>query len=241
MRKKQLKLQGAPAHQKTKSSASKRPHAQKTLGAESEPKSKKTPKQMESDSSSPGIEDPKAATGSPQHPTVTSIIVTIQPKSSRAPTYHPITPPDSDKGSMDEVNDPAVEKKENSPPKIITQHSHTSGSELEDEKNEDAPLEKDAGMQDPREIPEDGSEDGSPETNQDLDDPDNEEEEDQSMFNFDEEPMRTRMRIQMMLVMKKGMSKKINKHQNNPRPTQKLILPTTPQGLRLTLSFPYLL
>lgn len=48
-------------------------------------------------------------------------------------------------------------------------------------------MEKDAEIQEPGEIPKDESEDGSPETNQDVDDPDNEEN-DQSMFNFVEEP-----------------------------------------------------
>lgn len=51
-------------------------------------------------------------------------------------------------------------------------------------------MEKDAEMRDPREILEDESEDGSPKTNQDVDDPDNEEGDDQSMFNFDEEPLK---------------------------------------------------
>ncbi|XP_050878706.1 uncharacterized protein LOC127082504 [Lathyrus oleraceus] len=89
---------------------------------------------------------------------------------------------------MGEVKNPIAERHENSPSKIITQHSHTSGSEPKDEQNEYAPMEKDAEIQDPREIPEDEFEDGSPETNQDVDDPNNEEEDDQSMFNFDEEP-----------------------------------------------------
>ena len=43
-------------------------------------------------------------------------------------------------------------------------------------------------MQDAREIPEDESEDGSPETRQGTYGPDDEEEGDQSMFNFDIEP-----------------------------------------------------
>lgn len=43
-------------------------------------------------------------------------------------------------------------------------------------------------MQDPEEVPEDEYEDGSPETDQDVDDPDNEEEDNCSMFNFNEEP-----------------------------------------------------
>ncbi|XP_050888894.1 uncharacterized protein LOC127094067 [Lathyrus oleraceus] len=143
---------------------------------------------MESDNSSPGAEDPKVAARNLQHPTVTLIVVTIHPKSSEAPTYHPTTPLHSDKGSMGEVNNPAAKGQENSPPKIITQHSHTSGSEPEDEHNEDAPVERDVEMQDPREIPEDESEDDSPDTNQDVDDLNNEEEDDHYMFNFDEEP-----------------------------------------------------
>ena len=79
---------------------------------------------------------------------------------------------------MSEVNNHAAERQENSPPKIITQHSHTSGYEPEDEQDEDAPMGKDAKMQDTREIPEDESEDGSPETNHDMGDPDSEEEND---------------------------------------------------------------
>ncbi|XP_050909800.1 uncharacterized protein LOC127123641 [Lathyrus oleraceus] len=187
-RKKQLKLQGSPIHPKTKTNASKRPSSLKIPGAESEPKLKKTLEQMESDNSSPGVEDPKAVAGSPQHPTITLIVITILPESSGAPTYHATTSLDFDKGSIGEVNNPATERQENSPPKITTQHSHTSGSEHEDEQDEDAPVEKDAEMQDAREIPEDESEDGSPETNQDMGDPDNEEEDDQSIFNFDIEP-----------------------------------------------------
>lgn len=50
-------------------------------------------------------------------------------------------------------------------------------------------MEQDAEMQDPGEIPKGEFEDGSPETNQDVDDPDNEEGDDQSMFNFNEEPL----------------------------------------------------
>lgn len=59
------------------------------------------------------------------------------------------------------MNNPAAEGQENSPPKIITQHSYTSGSEPEDEHNEDALVERGVEMQDP----EDESEDGSPDTN----------------------------------------------------------------------------
>lgn len=85
---------------------------------------------------------------------------------------------------MGEVNNPGAEILEDSPPKTITQHSHTSGSKHEDEQDEDVPVEKYAEMQDAGEIPEDGS----PETSQGMGDPDDEEEEDQSMFNFDVEP-----------------------------------------------------
>lgn len=45
-------------------------------------------------------------------------------------------------------------------------------------------------MQDAREIPEDESEDGSPETSQGMGGPDDEEEGDQSMFNFEIEPLK---------------------------------------------------
>lgn len=90
---------------------------------------------------------------------------------------------------MDEVNTPATERQENSPRNIITQHSHASGSEPEDEHVEDAPMEEDAEIRDPGEIPKNESEDSSPETNQDMGDPDNEEGDDQFMFNFDEETL----------------------------------------------------
>lgn len=84
---------------------------------------------------------------------------------------------------MGEVNNPAAKGQENSPPKIITQHSHTSGSEPEDEHNEYAPVERDVEMQDPEYEFEDGSQD----TNKDVGDPDNKEEHDHFMFNFDDE------------------------------------------------------
>ncbi|XP_050897360.1 histone deacetylase HDT1-like [Lathyrus oleraceus] len=61
---------------------------------------------------------------------------------------------------MDEVNNPAAKGQENSPLKIIIQHSHTNDSEPEDD---------------------------SPDTNEDMDDPDNKEEHDHFMFNFDDE------------------------------------------------------
>lgn len=50
-------------------------------------------------------------------------------------------------------------------------------------------MERDVEIQDLGEILEDESEDGSPDTNQDMDDLDSEEEVDHSMFNFDEEPL----------------------------------------------------
>lgn len=90
---------------------------------------------------------------------------------------------------MGEVSNRTAEMQEDSPPKTTTQHSHTSGSKHGDEQDEDAHVEKDTKMQDAREILEDESEDVSPETSQGMGDPDDEEEGDQSMFNFDVEPL----------------------------------------------------
>ncbi|XP_050875583.1 uncharacterized protein LOC127079215 [Lathyrus oleraceus] len=187
-KKKQLKLQGALVHLKVKTSKAKKSHALKIPGAESGPKSKETLEQMESDNSSPRVEGPKVVAGSSQHPTVKPTDVTILLESSGAPTCHPTTPVDSEKGYMGEVNNVAAEIQEDSPPKTITQHSHTSGFEYGDEQDEDVLVEKDAKMQDAGEISEDESEDGSPETSQGMGDHDDEEEEDPYLFNFDIEP-----------------------------------------------------
>ncbi|XP_050888950.1 uncharacterized protein LOC127094129 [Lathyrus oleraceus] len=188
-KKKQLKLQDAHVHPKAKTNKAKKPPAPRVLGAEPGPKSKKTPEQMESDNFSLGDKGPKAAAGSSKHPPIKPIIATILPESSGAPTYHPTTPLDSNKGSMDEVNNPAIEMQEDSPPKTVAQHSNTSGSEHGDEHDEDAHVEKDVEMQYVGEILEDELEDDSPKTSQGMGDPDDEEEGDQSMCNFDVEPI----------------------------------------------------
>lgn len=56
---KQLKIQEALAQPKEKAIQAKKPPTPRVLEAESEPQSKKTPEQLESDNSSPGDEDPK--------------------------------------------------------------------------------------------------------------------------------------------------------------------------------------
>lgn len=90
---------------------------------------------------------------------------------------------------MGEVKNPSAEMQKDSAPETITQHSHTSGSEHGDKKDKNAPVEKDSKMKDAGEIPEDELEDGSPETSQGMGGPDDKEEGDQSMFNFDMEPL----------------------------------------------------
>ncbi|XP_050909675.1 uncharacterized protein LOC127123507 [Lathyrus oleraceus] len=103
------------------------------------------------------------------------------PVSSSDPSYHPTSPKDSTKESIDEMDKPIEEK----------QKDHTSDYEHEDEKEKNAPVEEevDVEMQNADEVVKDISEDGSPTiANPCTDGPDDEEEEDHSMSSLHMNP-----------------------------------------------------